>query len=143
LYRHFPTREALIEAAYRNELAKLCDSAPELLRTKPADEALRAWLDGFVDYMATKHGMGDALKAVIASGVNPFEQSRAKLGEAMTVLLTAAVEAGAIRADMDPWDVILSGSGVCMVFSQVGDREQAGRMLDLLMDGLRYGAGNH
>jgi AcrR family transcriptional regulator len=140
LYRHFPTREALIEAAYRNELTKLCDSAPELLRTKPAHEALRAWLDGFVDYMATKHGMGDALKAVIATGVNPFAQSRAKLTEAMTVLQTAAVEAGVIRADTTPWDVVLSASGVCLVFDQVGDRDQAGRMLDLLMDGLRHGA---
>jgi AcrR family transcriptional regulator len=140
LYRHFPTREALIEAAYRNELAKLCDSAPELLHTKPADEALRAWLDRFVDYMATKHGMGDALKAVIASGGNPFAQSRAKLTEAMTVLLTAAVDAGQVRADVNPWDAMLSASGCCMVFAQTGDRDAANRILDLLMDGLRHGA---
>jgi AcrR family transcriptional regulator len=139
LYRHFPTREALIEAAYRNELTKLCDLAPELLRAKPADEALRAWLDGFVDYMATKQGMSDALKAVVASGGDPFAQSRGKLIEAITNLLAAAVVAGRIRADANPWDVILSASGFCLVVSETGDRAVAGRMLDLLMDGLRYG----
>ncbi|MEE3917991.1 helix-turn-helix domain-containing protein [Micromonospora sp. BRA006-A] len=54
LYRHFPSREALIEAAYRNELEKLCDAAPALLAAQPADAALRAWMDRFVDYLATK-----------------------------------------------------------------------------------------
>lgn len=138
LYRHFPTREALVEAAYRNELAKLCDSVPDLLRAKPADEALRTWLDHFIDYMATKKGMGDALKAVIASGGNPFEHSRAKLGDAMTALLTAAVESGRIRADIQPFDVVACASGVSLVIGETGDRALAGRMLDLLMDGLRY-----
>ncbi len=51
LYRHFPTREALIEAAYRSELARLCDSVGELLAAQAPDEALRAWMDRFVDYM--------------------------------------------------------------------------------------------
>ena len=68
LYRHFPTREALVEAAYRNELARLCDAVPELLRDLPPDEATRRWMDRFVDYMTTKRGMADALRAVIASG---------------------------------------------------------------------------
>jgi AcrR family transcriptional regulator len=54
VYRHFPTREALVEATYRNELARLCDSAPDLLRTLPPDEAMRTWMDRFIDYMATK-----------------------------------------------------------------------------------------
>ncbi|TCO65414.1 TetR/AcrR family transcriptional regulator [Actinocrispum wychmicini] len=141
LYRHFPTREALVEAAYRNELAKLCDVVPDLLRAKPADEALRTWLDHFIDYMATKKDMGDALKAVIASGGNPFEHSRAKLEGAITALLTAAVEAGSLRADVQPWDVLASASGVSLVVGETGQRELAGRMLDLLMDGLRYRAG--
>src|SRR5580693_9599410 len=55
LYRHFPTREALVEAAYRNELARLGDAVPDLLRTMPADVALRTWMDRFIDYLATKH----------------------------------------------------------------------------------------
>jgi AcrR family transcriptional regulator len=139
LYRHFPTREALVEAAYRNELTNLCDAVPELLRTKPADEALRTWLAAFVDYMTTKKGMGDALKAVIASGGNPFEHSRARLTEAMGALLAAGVKAGSIRADVDVWVIIAHASGVSLVAGETGQREMAGRMLDLLMDGLRHG----
>ncbi len=90
LYRHFPSREALVDAAYRSELARLCDSVPSLLAAMPADKAMRTWMDLFIEYMTTKKGMSDALRMVIASG-------------------------GARR-------------------------EQAGRLLDLLMDGLRYGA---
>src|SRR5258705_7895484 len=76
LYRHFPTREALVEAAYRNELARLCDAVADLLQTMPPDEALRTWMDRFVDYMTTKRGMADALRAVIASGGNPYSERR-------------------------------------------------------------------
>src|SRR5713226_1301780 len=84
LYRHFPTREALIEAAYRSELARLCDAVPELLRARPPDDAMRAWMDRFVDYMTTKRGMAGALRAVIASGGNPYAQSRDRLVAAIT-----------------------------------------------------------
>jgi AcrR family transcriptional regulator len=140
LYRHFPTREALVEAAYRDQLTKLCEAAPELLTKKPAQEALRTWLDHFFDYMTTKRGMGDALKAVIASGGNPFAHSRESLLNAMTSLLKAAAAEGGIRDDIDPWDVIVSASGVSLAAAEAGQRDQAGRMLDLLMDGLRYGS---
>jgi AcrR family transcriptional regulator len=140
LYRHFPTREALVEAAYRNELAKLCDAAPELLRTKPAVEALRTWLDYLFDYMTTKRGMGDALKAVIASGGNPFAHSRENLVNAMKILLDAAVAEGSVRAGLDPLDVLMSASGVSLAAGDPSQRELAGRLLDLLMDGLRYRA---
>ena len=68
LYRHFPTREALIEAAYRSELARLCDAVPDLLQEMRPDEATRAWMDRYIEYMTTKRGMADALRAVIASG---------------------------------------------------------------------------
>src|SRR5205823_1403423 len=79
LYRHFPTREALVEAAYRSELARLCDAAADLLSGMPADAALRTWMDRFVDYMTTKRGMSDALRALIASGGNPYAQSRDRM----------------------------------------------------------------
>jgi AcrR family transcriptional regulator len=140
LYRHFPTREALVEAAYRNELTKLCAAAPELLRTKPADEALRTWLDYFFDYMTTKHGMAEALKAVIASGGDPFAHSRDSLMSAIRSLLDAAAASGSVRSDIDPHDILVSASGVSLAAGDAGQREQAGRMLDLLMDGLRYGS---
>lgn len=140
LYRHFPTREALIEAAYRNELARLCDGVADLLRTMPPDVAMRTWMEGFVDYMTTKRGMADALRAVIASGGNPYAQSRDRLLAAFTTLLHAGVTAGTVRSDIDPGDVLVSMSGVSLAAGEPAQRDQAGRLLDLLMDGLRYRA---
>jgi AcrR family transcriptional regulator len=137
LYRHFPTREALIDASYRSELARLCDAAAELLETIPPDEALRTWMDRFVDYMTTKRGMSEALRAVIASGGNPFSESRDRLTAAITTLLTAGVEAGTVRADVRPGDVLAGLSGVSLAAGEPAQRDQAGRLLDLLMDGLR------
>jgi AcrR family transcriptional regulator len=138
LYRHFPTREALVEAAYRNELARLCDAVAGLLDSMAPDAALRAWMDRFVEYMTTKRGMADALRAVIASGGNPYEQSRGALIGAITALLEAGVAAGTIRPDIEPADVLASLSGVSLAVGEPDQRDQAGRVLDLLLDGLRY-----
>lgn len=140
LYRHFPTREALVEAAYRNELAKLCDSAEDLLGQLPPDAATRAWMDRFVDYLATKRGMADALRMVIAAGSNPYAQSRDRLIATLTRLLDAAAAAGAVRSDVRPADVLAGLSGVSLAAGEPAQREQASRLLDLLMDGLRYRA---
>jgi AcrR family transcriptional regulator len=140
LYRHFPTRDALVEAAYRQELAHLCDAVPGLLRSLPADEATRAWMDRFIDYMTTKRYMAGALQAVIASGGDPYAESRARLIAAITTLLTAGISAGTIRADVEPNDVLLALSGVSLAAGAPDQREQAGRLLDLLVDGLRHHA---
>lgn len=140
LYRHFPTREALVDAAYRKELTRLCDAAPELLRTAPPDLATRTWMGLFVDYMATKRGMSDALRAVVASGGNPFAHSRDLLLRAVSTLLAAGAGAGKLRADVDANDVLTGLSGVSMATGRPEQREQAGRLLDLLMDGLRHRA---
>jgi len=140
LYRHFPTREALIEAAYRSELERLCDAAPSLLASMPPDRALRAWMDLFIDYMATKRGMAEALRAVIASGGNPFAHSRELLLAAVTTLLGAGTAAGTIRDDVDPADALASLSGISLAVGDPSQREQASRLLDLLLDGLRYRA---
>jgi AcrR family transcriptional regulator len=136
LYRHFPTREALVDAAYRNELDRLCDSVDDLLQELPPDKALRAWMDHFVDYMTTKRGMGDALRALIASGGDPFSQSRVRLAQAVATLLQAGMAANVLRSDIQPDDVLLSLSGVSLATADPAQREQAGRLLDLLMDGL-------
>jgi AcrR family transcriptional regulator len=140
LYRHFPTREALVEAAYRNELERLCDAVNGLLDTAAPDVATRAWMDLFVDYMTTKRGMADALRAVIASGGNPFAESRNRLTAAITTLLDASAAAGTLRSDIEPGDVLTSLSGVSLAAGEPAQREQARRLLDLLMDGLRYRA---
>ncbi|MFJ9896810.1 TetR/AcrR family transcriptional regulator [Streptomyces sp. NPDC091280] len=140
LYRHFPTREALVEAAYRNELVRVCDSAAQLLSDHAPDQALRLWMDRFIDYLAAKQGMADALRAVVASGADPFAETLDRLGTAIGTLLRAGADAGLLRPDVDPFDVGFTLAGVALITSAPGQRERAGRLLDLLLDGLRYGA---
>lgn len=141
LYRHFPSREALIEAAYRNELARVCDSAEGLLADLPPDQAMRRWMDLFIDYLATKDGMAEALRAVIASGADPYAESLDRISSAISTLLEAGAKAGVLRADVDPLDVGFSLGGVLLITTDKAQRDRAGRMLDLLLDGLRHGAG--
>jgi hypothetical protein len=97
-------------------------------------------MDRFVDYMTTKRGMADALRAVIASGLNPYAESRDRLLAAIGTLLQAGIEAGTVRSDVEAADVLASLTGVSLAAGEPAKREQAGRMLDLLMDGLRYRA---
>ncbi|WP_235091895.1 SbtR family transcriptional regulator [Streptomyces sp. A1-5] len=130
---------AQVEAAYRNELARVCDSVTQLLAAFPPDWAMRLWMDKFIDYLAAKQGMADALRAAVASGADPFAESLDKLTTALSDLLHAGAEAGLLRADIDPLDVGLSLSGVALVTGAPAPRERAGRLLDLLLDGLRYG----
>jgi AcrR family transcriptional regulator len=140
LYRHFPSREALVDAAYRSELARLCDSVPGLLESGPADRALRAWLELFGEYMTTKRGMADALRMVIASGGDPFAESRGRLLAAFSALLSAGAADGTLRADVNAADVLASASGIWLAAGEPEQRAQARRLVNLLMDGLRYGA---
>ena len=132
LYRHFPTREALIEAVYRTELEKLCDAAPELLQTHEPEAALREWMSRLIAYVATKRDLKDALQAVIALGINPFEHSRAKMTTALQQLLTP------LGATAEPVDVLT----MLIAVGQNGDADQAKRMLNLIMDGILHGARN-
>lgn len=132
LYRHFPTREALVEAVYRAELGKLCDSADELLATHPhADEALRAWMDRFADYVATKRNMADTLRTIVASGA--LKTAREQLSSAMAKMLAA----GRMRDDVRPEDVVVNLVGIFLICGAPEQRDQANRLLDLLMAGLR------
>ena len=140
LYRHFPNRNALVEAVYRHEVERLCASPPELLAAHPTDVALREWMGGFVEYAATKRGMSEALRAAVASGLPLFANTRGQMVAALGSLITAAVEAGTIRPDVDPEDVLRAMGGVWAMSDGPEWREQAGRLLSLLMDGLRYGA---
>lgn len=137
LYRHFPTRETLVEAVYREELSRLCDAAPTLLAAEPADRALRTWIDRFSDYLAAKRELGDALGEVIAAGGNPFAETRSRMVAAVGSLLTAGAEQGSLRDDVDPDDVVVALSGISAATVGRDDREQAGRLADLLVDGLR------
>ena len=103
LYRHFPTRDALVEAAYRQEVDRLCAAAPELsLAAHPPDVALEAWMRRFVTYAATKRGLSSALQSIAASNSTLYTQTRERLVAALATLLNAAIAAGSVRADMAP-----------------------------------------
>ncbi|MEU3742147.1 TetR family transcriptional regulator [Streptomyces sp. NPDC032198] len=139
LYRNFPTREALIEAAYRNEVARLCDAVPDLLATLPPRDALRAWMRRFIDYATAKLGMAEALRAVVASGGDPYADSREMIQGALSSLLEAGVTAGVIRSDLRPADLFAALAGIALTSARPEQREQAERLLDLLLDGLTHG----
>jgi len=118
LYRHFPTREALVEAVYRTQLRRLCDSAAELLADRDPDDALRAWMDRFADYVATKRDMPDTLRAVIASGAVTKTQAREQLSTAVQTMLDAGVKAGTLRGGVRAEDVVASLVGVFLACGQ-------------------------
>ncbi|MFC4470397.1 TetR/AcrR family transcriptional regulator [Streptomyces xiangluensis] len=137
LYRNFPTREALVEAVYRNEVAQLCDSASSLLAQKSPDEALRSWTRLFLDYVTTKYGMIDALRAIAATGSNPYGHSREMIQTAVTTLMDACAAAGKIRTDIPPTDISAALEGIALTSAGAEHRQQAERLLDLIMDGLK------
>ncbi|GAB2741129.1 TetR/AcrR family transcriptional regulator [Kitasatospora kifunensis] len=137
LYRNFPTREALIEAAYRNEVARLCDAVPDLLATLPPSEALRVWTRRFIDYATAKFGMADALRAVVASGSNPYADSHEMIQGALTSLMDAGTAAGTIRSDIRATDMFAALAGIALTSAKPEQREQAERLLDLTLDGLK------
>ncbi|MEU9182922.1 helix-turn-helix domain-containing protein [Streptomyces sp. NPDC048550] len=137
LYRNFPTRETLIEAAYRNEVARLCEAVPGLLATLPPQDALRAWMGRFIDYATAKLGMADALRAVVASGSDPYGRSREMIQTAITTLMEAGTEVGALRSDIRPTDVFAILAGIALTSARPEQRDQAERLLDLTLDGLK------
>jgi AcrR family transcriptional regulator len=140
LYRHFPSREALVAATYRHEVERLCDSAGELQAKLPPDAALRAWMDGFIHYTAAKRGMGEALQAVMASDSALYADAYAGLVAALDTLLGSAAAAGTVRPDARGEDVLRALGAIWMIRDGEHREEQAKRVLDLLMDGLRYDA---
>ncbi|MFD0277633.1 TetR/AcrR family transcriptional regulator [Kitasatospora sp. NPDC127111] len=137
LYRNFPTREALVEAVYRNEVAQLCEAVPDLLATKPPQEALRAWTRLFLDYVTAKYGMIDALRAIAATGGNPYGHSRDMIRSAITALMDACVAAGTIRTDISPADLGAALEGIALTSAGPEHRQRAERLLDLTLDGLK------
>ena len=139
LYRHFPTREALIDAAYQHELTRVCDKAAELAARHTAAAATRAWMGYFLDYATAKRGMSEALNTVIASGGDPYAASHTLLTGAVGALLHAGAHDGTLRTDVSDDDVLLAMSGIAQATGQYGTREQAARLIDLLMDALTKG----
>jgi AcrR family transcriptional regulator len=140
LYRHYPTRDALIEAVYRHNVELLCDGAQELQAALPPDEALAAWMQRFVAYVGTKKGLATYLKSVVSAESDLFQSTHARVQETIGGLVAAAADAGTIRERVDGMDLLRALSGVCMMSDQVSGPDQGARVATLLMDGLRYGA---
>lgn len=135
LYRHYPTREALVEAAHRAAVKKLCDAAPALLDAYPPDVALARFLDRFVDDMLRNRGMFEALRAVVVAGGSPFNESFAMITAAVAPLIAAGKAKGVLRDDVTVDDFITIKGAVA-----TARPEQARRLAALLIDGLRHRA---
>jgi AcrR family transcriptional regulator len=140
LYRHYPTRDALIEAVYRHNVDLLCDGAAELQESLPPDEALAQWMQRFVAYAGTKKGLATYLKSVVSAESDLFQTTLGRVQETVDGLVAAAAEAGLIRGQVNGMDLLKALSGVCMMSDQPGGSEHGTRVATLLMDGLRYGA---
>jgi AcrR family transcriptional regulator len=140
LYRHFPTRDALMEAVYRRNVDVLLTDADELAETKPPAEALSEFMQRFVRYVATKKGLATHLKTVLGSDSDLFTSSQQRLQATVGRLVHAAIASGDIRPDADAEDLIRALAGVCMTSDMTQSQEQPCRIARLLMDGLRYRA---
>ena len=137
LYRHFPTRESLVEAVYRDQVAGLTAGARELLTQLPPPAALRRWMDLFGDWIATKNGMLDTLLAMIESGKIAHAQTQTELLAAIDAILDAGRATGELRSDVTAEDIAASLIGIFTVARPPEHDARASRLLNILMDGLR------
>ncbi|MFF2808293.1 TetR/AcrR family transcriptional regulator [Streptomyces sp. NPDC058000] len=139
-YRNFPNREALVLEVYRHEVQQVCDAAAHLLATQPPDLALRGWMDRLAQYAMAKAGLAAALRKATTTHGTLAAVARGPLTAAVTLLLTANEEAGTIRPGVTPEDFLLAIAGLWQLDPHADWHSRAGRLLDLVMDGLRAGA---
>jgi AcrR family transcriptional regulator len=137
LYRHFPTRDALIEAVYRSEVEKLAAAECKFAKTMPPVEALRAWMLLFVDHIAAKQIIAPALNSVVGGPAKLYEGSHGLIREAIDALVKRAIKSGDIRRDLEPFDLLRALIGVAHVASGPGWQQSARRLVDILITGSR------
>ena len=137
LYRHFPTRDALLEAVYHTEVARLAAAERELSGKLPPVEALRAWMVLFVDYIAEKHIIAPALNTFVGGPSKLYESSRAQIRDAIESLVKRAIKSGDIRRDLDAFDLLRALIGVSNVASAPDWQQSAKRLVDILILGSR------
>jgi AcrR family transcriptional regulator len=140
VYRHFPTPEALILAVYQREVRHLVEVVPSLLDTHTPEQAFRVWTtDHLAHYMMTKRGLAKALHAATAArGELPASAYESMVG-AVATLLEANVEAGTVRADLEP-ETVLRGLGGLLYLDPNDDwQRQTASLTDLLWRGMRTG----
>ena len=137
LYRHFPTRDALLEAVYRTEVEKLAAAEKKFAETMSPIEALTAWMLLFVDYIATKQIIAPALNTLVGGPSKLFEASGSLIKGAIHSLVERAIESGDIRSDLDPLDLLRALVGVSNVASAPDWAESARRLVQILIRGSR------
>ncbi|MFI5860115.1 TetR/AcrR family transcriptional regulator [Streptomyces sp. NPDC051546] len=137
LYRHFPTRESLVEAVYRDQVVRLTDGARDLLAGETPAVAMRHWMDLFGTWVATKNGMLDTLLTLIESGTLGHAHTRDELLNAISTILDAGSAAGDLRPDVTAEEIAAALIGIFTVAHQPGQTVTAARLLDILLDGLR------
>jgi len=137
LYRHFPTRDALLEAVYRTEVEKLAQAERKFSATMPPIEALRAWMLLFVDYIATKRLIAPALNTLVGGPSGLFEASTTQIKTAIDSLVERAIANGDVRRDLDPLDLLRALVGVSNVASAPDWARSARRLVEILILGSR------
>jgi AcrR family transcriptional regulator len=137
LYRHFPTRDVLIEAVYQTEVAKLAAAEKNFAEEKPPLEALRAWMLLFVDHIAAKRIIAPALNSVAGGPSRLYEGSRGQVQAAIESLVSRAVKSGEIRKDVEPFDLLRALIGAAYVPAGPDWQQSARRLVDILIAGSR------
>ena len=141
LYRHFPSREAVVEAVYRREVEQLAEAVPQLLDSWAPGEALHKWMHLFVDYIATKRLIAPSLGPRTGPSSALYATSAELINGAISTLVKRAAASGDVRKDIDPSDLLRAMIGVSFQNPDVGWEASARRVIDLLMDGLRHAGG--
>lgn len=137
LYRHFPTRDALIEAVYRSEVEKLAAAQRKFSETMSPIEALRSWMLLFVDHIAAKQIIAPALNSIVGGASRLYEGSRAQIQGAIDALVKRAIRSGDLRKDLDPFDLLRALIGVSHVTAGPDWQQSARRLVDILIAGSR------
>jgi AcrR family transcriptional regulator len=137
LYRHFPTRDSLLEAVYKSEVDKLAAAQRTFAQDMGPIEALRAWMLLFVDYIAAKHIIAPALNSLVGGPSRLYEGSRAQVTGAINALVERAIESGEMRKDLVPFDLLRALIGVSNVTSGPDWQQSARRLVDILISGSR------
>jgi AcrR family transcriptional regulator len=137
LYRHFPTRDALVEAVYRQEVDALVNAASELAENATPVDALRTWLILFIDFLETKQGIGSVLDTLIGGSEPLYNGTPAQLSPPIDRLVERANTSGGIRLDITPLDLLRAIAGVATIRPGAGWRNQAIGLVDLVLGGAR------
>ncbi|MFI9076558.1 TetR/AcrR family transcriptional regulator [Streptomyces sioyaensis] len=139
-YRNFPNRESLVLEVYRYEVQQVADAASQLLETRTPEQALREWMDRLAQYAMAKAGLADAMRKATSARGSLAGLGHGPVTSAVALLLKANEDAGTIRPDVTPDDFVLAIAGLWQIDPHSDWQSRAGRLLDLVMDGLRTGA---